>query len=152
MMASAEARSTAATKSKAAATVAPLLQLQNAGMDAIARMCTARAVELFQRALVAAETALPRDSLVIISYLIRLVSLRVMLACTANGSQLVRPAYRNDVQLLPLAQRGMDRHLARALASRLVFRADTRRARSLCAGGWRPRPAAAAARGRRIPL
>jgi hypothetical protein len=54
-----------AAKDAAAATVAPLLQLKRAAQKSLSLARYARAVELFERALAAAELAQPRDSLVI---------------------------------------------------------------------------------------
>jgi hypothetical protein len=53
----------------AAATVAPLRQLKRAAQKAVKLARLARAVELYKRALAAAELALPRDSLVIAALL-----------------------------------------------------------------------------------
>jgi hypothetical protein len=58
-----------AAKDAAAATVAPLLQLKRAAQKSLSLARYARAVELFERALAAAELAQPRDSLVIAALL-----------------------------------------------------------------------------------
>jgi hypothetical protein len=61
--------SAVAAAAAAAATVAPLLQLTRAAERAAKRARFARALELYERALAAAELALPRDSLIIATLL-----------------------------------------------------------------------------------
>jgi hypothetical protein len=62
-----------AAAAAAAATVAPLLQLKRAAQKADSLWRVARAVELYERALAAAELAQPRDSLVIAALLSELL-------------------------------------------------------------------------------
>jgi hypothetical protein len=66
-----------------AATVAPLLQLKRAAQKADDLARYARAVELYERALAAAELSQPRDSLIIASLLDALVETHIR-ASTAN--------------------------------------------------------------------
>jgi hypothetical protein len=71
----------------AAATVAPLLQLTRAARKAETLSRFSRALELHERALAAAELALPRDSLIIAALLAEQEATHYMASC-ANASSL----------------------------------------------------------------
>jgi hypothetical protein len=85
MMQRARESADAATAAAAAATVAPLLQLKRAANKANTLARFARAQELFERALAAAELALPRDSLVIAALLDSLIITHSHVAEDATG-------------------------------------------------------------------
>jgi hypothetical protein len=89
----------------AAATVAPLLQLRRAAQKVVQFARYARAVELYERALAAAELALPRDSLVIASLLSELDGTHV-------GASQANPASRETAESVALRQRSL--HLLHA--------------------------------------
>jgi hypothetical protein len=107
----------------AAATVAPLLQLCHAATKARNIMREARAAELFERALAAADAALPRDSL-IIADLLRAVTVEyARLGRDARGGVSCKATlaaiWREDPQLLVAARRALDILRARWCAGSL---------------------------------
>jgi hypothetical protein len=140
----AEAR--AAAEAAAAATVAPLLQLKRAAnkADKLARF--ARAMELYERALAAAEVAhaaaQPRDSLIIAALLHELSSTRF------RSSQ-VNPSRPAAAARAEFTQRLLHLLHARALASRHALFAHGRG--DSISGGERV-PASPCADGRRVFL
>ncbi len=77
---------------RAAETLAPLLNLLRAAEQARNLERHARAVELFERALAAAEAALPHDSLVVASLMIKLHSAH----CVAAGGLSLTTAVATD--------------------------------------------------------
>jgi hypothetical protein len=80
------AAAAAAAATAAAATVAPLLELRRAAEKAEKLARFARAVELYERALAAAELALPRDSLVVAALLDELINTRYRAAKVTPSS------------------------------------------------------------------
>jgi hypothetical protein len=96
----------------AADTVAPLLRLNRALMQAFELARFARALELSGRALAAAEATLPGDSLVVASLLRNVIQLRTSLtedvvaaAQTTGYADALMAAWARDEQVLPLSQR-----------------------------------------------
>jgi hypothetical protein len=102
------------------AAIEPLLKLKHAALKAANLSRLERARELYERALAAADAALPRDSLAVASSLLKdcLISrLRVASAITAHappgsadelaGGMLVASAWHTDAQLLRLSQRSL---------------------------------------------
>jgi hypothetical protein len=121
----------AAARAEAAAAaelVAPLRQLMYAAMDALHRLRPARGLELFERALAAAEALpLPQDSLVVAFCVSRLVRARTTLssdamAAAAEPSQFkeaLEVVWRGDARALLLAQRCLALYHARWRAGTL---------------------------------
>jgi hypothetical protein len=87
-----------AAAAAAAATVAPLLQLKRAANKAEELSRYARAVELFERAIAAAELALPRDSLVIAA-LLNYLSIARLSAEQASPTSSPAEAARKQMEL-----------------------------------------------------
>jgi hypothetical protein len=103
----------------AAAAVAPLLELRRAAHEAAERSRTARALELHDRALAAAEASQPPESLIVAMLVSEAATGRVVkaggdrlfldasMARRDDRHHLAQAAWRSDEQLLPLSQRGL---------------------------------------------
>jgi hypothetical protein len=100
------------TATTAETTVASLRRLKDAAADALRRARSARAVKLSERALAAAEAALPHDSLVVASLLQSVYVSRTEAVQSSHGAanpqqhgELARAAWRSDARIMPCARR-----------------------------------------------
>jgi hypothetical protein len=123
----------AATRALAAsaateALVAPLVQLWRSADDAMERLRVPRALELFERALVLAETTMPESTLLAAQLLQQLNTMRTALAVGGNtltsmdpgADALILAAWRDDEQLLHASQRSLGLLRARWAAGTLL--------------------------------
>jgi hypothetical protein len=110
------AHATTASRSAAAieALVAPLVQLLHAADDARLRLRLPRALELYERALVLAETTMPESTLLAATLMQKINTMRMALAAGGNAvvttdgaslAALYAAAWRDDEQLLRLSRR-----------------------------------------------
>jgi hypothetical protein len=96
----------AATAAAVAATVAPFLQLKRAAHKARSLGRFARAVELYERALAAAELALSRDSSLVIASLLceqeatLRIAARTSATILATAERMKRPLFRSSFHVL----------------------------------------------------
>jgi hypothetical protein len=112
------------------ALVAPLLQLTRSGDDAKQRGRLPRALELYERALVLAETTMPESTLLAAQLLLQIISTRTALAVGGNtltsmdpdADALILAAWRDDEQLLHASQRSLGLLRARWAAGTLLTR------------------------------
>jgi hypothetical protein len=99
-----------ASRAATEALVAPLVQLVRSADHANALVRLPRALELYERALVLAETTAPESTLLAASLLQQVIGRRMSLAAPATGGMvniepLYKAAWRSDQQLLLLSQR-----------------------------------------------
>jgi hypothetical protein len=117
-----------ASASTTEALVAPLVRLWRSANDAKMRLRLPRALELFERALVLAETTMLESTLLATQLLQQIITTRISLAvggsaaCTdlAGRVLLYKAAWRDDEQLLRLSQRWLGLLRARWAAGTLL--------------------------------
>jgi hypothetical protein len=110
------------------ALVAPVLQLARSAGDAMSRLRLPRALELFERALVLAETTMPESTLLAVRLLRQINTTRMTLATDgaaitsdlAGVAALTEAAWRGDEQVLRLSQRSLGLLRARSAAGTLL--------------------------------
>jgi hypothetical protein len=110
------------------ALVAPLVQLWRSADDAMERLRVPRALELFERTLVLAETTMPESTLLAAQLLQQLNTMRTALAVGGNtltsmdpgADALILAAWRDDEQLLRVSQRSLGLLRARWAAGTLL--------------------------------
>jgi hypothetical protein len=124
----AAARATAAAATEEALVV-PLLQLVRSADDANGLMRLPRALELYERALVLAETTMPESTLLTAALLQQVINKRMAVTegaiaavrtNTAAVAALHKAAWRGDEQLLRLSRRGLGLLRARWAAGTLL--------------------------------